>query len=839
MKSRIVRDLHRMTTQEDEGYIKYIAQKTKIHEKELPATASKVLVHLLHDYSHFSVFTIDSFFQKVIRSFAREMGLYAGYEIELDQHSTLDEAANLMLDNIENNIFLKDWLVEWAKRKIEEGKSWNIKSDMLRLGKEIFSEEIQNINPELLTKTTDKQSLELYRTKLQKIVSDYKDYLQICGRTAIETIENYGLEIDSFAQKKSGIGGYFKKLAERRETDVNSYVNKALNGIEGWYSKSSNQKNIITNAYNDVLGELLQKTVEYQKTHAKNVNTAQLILKQINVLGVLCDLTHYVKEYTRAQNLFLLSEASGFVKKIIADADAPFIYERVGNFFNHFMIDEFQDTSSVQWYNFRPLIDNSIASGCKNWIVGDVKQSIYRWRNTDWKILSNNVENDVGEQYVNIERLDKNWRSAPEIIHFNNAFFRQAVLHTCSVFLFDNENTDLKMLSNEIIKAYNDCYQNIPEKQNHEKGYIQAEMIVGNEKDDEETWRDEVLKNLPFRIEQLQDMGYKLSEISILVRENKEAQAISDKLFEYRQTKHNSKYRYDVLSNDSLLIGNAPVVKWLLAAMRYAIEPDNLINKAYLQYERLPAMISFDFNNSHDFFNPESVYEFSEKIIKHYKLYKNVEQAPFLLAFQDILLQYTRREASDIHSFLKWWEVEKNRKYVSMPDNQDAIKLITIHKSKGLEFDAVIIPFCDWQLCKSGKIMWCAPNDKPFSDIALLPLKYEDEMQNTIFEKEYFREKMLSYIDNINLLYVAFTRARRALFISFPQQTKDSFTSVKNILHRVFEQPVEVAETDKYYIDLNEHWNQQALKFEYGDKTAVNRQLPTEKNKATMFDFQF
>ena len=343
------------------------------------------------------------------------------------------------------------------------------------------------------------------------------------------------------------------------------------------------------------------------------------------------------------------------------------------------------------------------------------------------------------------------------------------------------------------------------------------------------------------RIEQLQDLGYKLSEIAIIVRENKEAQTIADRMFEYRQANPQSKYRYDVLSNDSLLINNAPVVKWLLAVMRYVVEPDNLINKAYLQQQCLLTETQFDFCEQSVFLKPEPVFDFSEKIINNYKLYERTGQEPFLQAFQDIMLQYTRREASDIRSFLNWWENEKHNKYVTMPNNQDAIRLITIHKAKGLEFDAVIIPFCNWQLCKPGKTLWCTPKEQPFSNMKLLPLKFENKLRETIFSKEYLREKMLSYIDNLNLLYVAFTRARKAMFISTPRQNKDNFTYVKNVLYRIFQQPLKTDNiNNNYYIELTDYWKPQTMHFEFGNLSSVSdSKFPVSDSVSSNFKFQF
>jgi len=231
MKSRIVRDLHKLANRKDMRYFRDMAEATKIDENDLPDIASKTLAHLLHDYSRFSVVTIDSFFQKVIRSFAREMGLYAGYNVELDQNSVLDQSTDLMLNDIDENDFLKDWLVEWAKRKIEDGKSWNVKSDVLRLGSEIFSEELQNIDPVLLRETTDKESLERFRVNLQQLVNKYWDYLQVCGRKALSVMDDYGLDVDSFFQKV--IRSFAREMGLYAgydvELDQNSVLDEAIN----------------------------------------------------------------------------------------------------------------------------------------------------------------------------------------------------------------------------------------------------------------------------------------------------------------------------------------------------------------------------------------------------------------------------------------------------------------------------------------------------------------------------------------------------------------------------------------------------------------------------------
>jgi ATP-dependent exoDNAse (exonuclease V) beta subunit len=438
--------------------------------------------------------------------------------------------------------------------------------------------------------------------------------------------------------------------------------------------------------------------------------------------------------------------------------------------------------------------------------------------------LSEKVTEDLNRYDIIVRNLDKNWRSAPQIIQFNNAFFEQAVYQIRAVFLESEDNEHSRTLANAISEAYSDVYQHV--QKTDEMGYVHLEMLEKEEKDAEETWQNKVLEGLPQRLEGLQDIGYALSDIAILVRDNKDAKIIADYLLIYSQENPHPTYRYDVLSNESLLICNSISVKWLIATMSYILDPDNKINRAFLQYEydryfcekinlveqSITQSLDADIVN----LRTMPVYELVTGLITKYRLADISTQLPFLQAFQDILLQYVRSDPPDIHSFLNWWEDNKDDKFISMPDNQDAIRLITIHKSKGLEFDAVLIPFCDWVLCKYGKTLWCSPEEEPFSDMKLLPVRFEEMLANTIFSKEYQQEKMLTYIDNLNLLYVAFTRARKALFISMPAQEKDSFLNVRNLIHRVLNAQIEVENGNMDNINLSDTWNSETKIFEIG-----------------------
>jgi ATP-dependent exoDNAse (exonuclease V) beta subunit len=810
MKSRIIEHLYGIGTGKDRQYIHDLSQETGMSETKIIDTGKVALAKLLHDYTHFSVFTIDSFFQKVIRSFARELGIHTAYNVELDQTSILDEAIDLMLDKLDEQSFLKEWLVDWAQRKIEEGKSWNFKWDIHRLGSELFAEELKLTDDERFAEITDKKRIEVIRLKHEHDLSLYKNALKDIGKRSMDKMAKFNLSSDDFAYKNSGVGGYFRKLSEGIDALRNTYVEKACTGVEAWYGTKSCRKQDIEEAWADGLGVMLEEAVGLQVGKGKDVATSQVILKHLHVLGILSDLMECVKEYTRDQNLILISSAADFLRKIIAESDAPFMYERVGNFYHHFMIDEFQDTSTIQYLNFRPLIENSLASGYADWIVGDVKQSIYRWRNTDWKILAEKAKAGFSAYPVLKKSLNVNRRSAPEVVRFNNAFFREAVEQICAAFAKEKNATDEPAA--DIRRAYSDAYQYLPENQTTKpQGYVRIAMMPCPKKngngEDRETWKEKVMQQLPQDIERLQDMGYRLSDIAILVRENKEAQDIASALLRYGE-EHPGKYRYEVLSDESLLLAGAPSVRWLVAAMHLLINPQDLINRTLLHHEQEQYLQSDRMTGIAEMTDKERqewqslpVYELASRLIQESGLDGNEEQQPFIQAFRDVLLQYSRREITDVHSFLAWWDEHRNKHFVSMPDGQDAIRLMTIHRAKGMEFNAVLLPFCSWQLAKPGKILWCRPPES-CADIPLLPLRFESKLGDTIFVNAYLKEKMMSFIDNLNLLYVAFTRAKKSLLVYTVQGSEEKFTETGDLIRRIFLRPEAKKDENKDCISL-------------------------------------
>jgi ATP-dependent exoDNAse (exonuclease V) beta subunit len=851
MKSRIITELDRLAKGLPSGYADDLMKEHNLTQATLKQKAALLLSRILHDYSHFTILTIDSFFQRVIRAFAREIGFYQGFDIELDQERILTAAVEQMIFELDSNPALKDWLVRFAEDKIVAGSSWNFNRDIENIGNEVFKENFKELSDNLVEKITDKAFLENFGKKLDHIKSEFEHEFRKKGADAVTIIRNHELVADDFKGKSRSICNFFEKQAKYEKFDnydIKDTIRNHYNDVEVWKGNNKAKNFDIDSAFQSGLNAILGDIIRLYDNRYHTYKSAMEVQKHLYVLGVIADLLVYIREYTAGRNLFMISDTAQFLRKLIQDSDAPFIYERTGTFIRHFMIDEFQDTSALQWHNFKPLIINSISEGNKNWVVGDVKQSIYRWRNSDWTILSEKIFNDLKPHEIKVETLQYNWRSSKNIIRFNNSFFGNAIHALLSEVTASQNDEPLEGLDDFerlLTNAYSDFAQFVPETKNTDKGLVNIEFIPKNENKDI-TFETEALDKLPSIIETIQDHHYSLKDIAILVRTRSEGDLVSEYLLKYQKRLTDSKYKYDILSNDSLLLKNSEVVKWLIAAFTCIASPDDQLNRAFLVYEikaylnrpvhpnivQSGDMLELFSASNHsqrvidDFFSQADlkqypVYELCDKVISHFGLAEIKNELPFIQAFQDMLLEYSRKEQGDLFSFLRWWDENQDKRVISMPDDQDAIRLMTFHTAKGLEFKIVIVPFGDWTFMKTGwnsNILWCNTTTDPFSDLSLLPVSLSKGLQNTIFSRDYFREKALSYVDNLNLLYVAFTRAIDALFVTVPEPTKDSIdNNIGNLISNAVKiQGFDPAIQTYPAIHLTEYWNQEENRFVYG-----------------------
>lgn len=791
MKDRILSFLARLANEEDEELAEQVRLRTGLTKEQISINSQKVLERILHQYSQFSVSTIDAFFQKIVKSFAKELGLLGNYKIELDQDKIKNEVIDQMLEALDKDTRMTSWLIDFALSKVDEHRSWNIRPDIEKLANELFKESFRNVESDLSLVGAD--DLKPFLNKLVAARQTFELHMQYTAREALRLIQNHGLTIEDFAYKSSGPAGYFVAVLERRDFKPGERILQALEDNEKWSTKSSPLKNEILSLANDHLNELSGNLVAYYQEHIRAYTSVNEVLKNFYVYGILSDIQKKLKDYRRENDVMLISDIPIFLNGIIAENDAPFIYEKTGAWFQHYLMDEFQDTSGFQWQNFRPLIVNGLSQGNMSMLVGDGKQSIYRWRGGDWNLILHKVKKDLMVDVVE-KFLDTNWRSAADIIKFNNAFFKSAPEKVRFEIdakinksdLSEQERAALSLSAEDVTNLYADVEQKPGPKAANSRGKVVLHLYQKNE---DVRWKEEVLNRLSRQIEELQDYGYEPKDIAVLVRRSEEGRQVIEHLVRYKNSPEaNQAYSYNAISNESLFLQNSTAVRIIINAIKYLLNRQDQIALAELSYhyhclhndtnvssldhddwskeDFLPA----EFTNSIDSMLRLPAYELFERIIQLLQLVR-AEDKEYLQAFQDTVLEFFSSEERDLHDFIQWWEEQGKRTSIRVPGSENAISVLTIHKSKGLEFKAVLIPYCDWKLdhdSSKQNILWCKSDQKLFDQIGYLPLKYSSSLGDSYFARDYFEEMIRAHIDNLNLLYVALTRAEEFLMVNCP-----------------------------------------------------------------------
>lgn len=829
MKYRVVGELYRMGKGDQTPSLNVLKAELGLTGEELAARAQRCLKGILHDYSRLSISTIDSFFQRVIRAFSREMGIHTAYQVDLDDEQILEEAVDALLMSIDENRDLLEWMKQFALEKIREGGSWNLKGEIMRLGRQIYNETFKEFGPALFEKLNDRVFIGSYRDELQGIISRFEGRLRQIGEQGVRIISDAGYTAADFKFGATGPASSFArmlsgelKIGERIITAAADY--SAL-------CKTPASPELESTARK--LQPLLAEAVDFQRKNIRDYHTAKLITSQLYTLGILVDLQEMVRKICRDKGVVLISESGSLLRQIIADSDAPFVYEKTGVFYRHFMIDEFQDTSGLQWNNFKPLIGNSLAENNFAMVVGDVKQAIYRWRNGDWNLLASEVRNAFPAAGFSEKKLDRNWRSAGQIIRFNNRIF-QVIPELLEQHIGEelSEAGESRLSGkNEITGLYDESDQEPGRSTVDQEGYIRMRFLKKkkktNDPDEEDAEnRTVVLDDMVLQIKLLQEKGANARDIAILVRKKEEAAIVANRLLK-EKAEADGPWNFNVLSGESLYVKNADSVSFVLAVLAFSIDPSDKLSLAkinYLYYSRiLPEMqkagklpdletaqageqLSLNFAQS---YRPELSAQFESYQEEENKLYlfmtsesfsetlasRNLQEAIFkiceifhlfllrdevayLQAFIDQVNGFMQSRKTDTLAFLSWWEEKGCEKTISVSEDVDAVRIQTIHKAKGLEYNYVFIPFCDWSVRISGQhapVLWCRPSAEPFSRLETMPVRYAQMMRDSHFSGEYFTEKRNACIDNLNLLYVAFTRARQALFTwSVPEENMSS-----------------------------------------------------------------
>lgn len=839
MKSRIVAELHNLASGAPSDYLPALMQRYELPETRLRKQAHQILIALLHDYSAFNISTIDRFFQQITRAFSREIGLQGGYNIELDTNLVLNEAVDELMNNLAKpeHKELLGWLISFAEDRIEEGKGWDFRQEILSLAGELFKESYKAFYRAQACPSDNKQNLSRYKEDLYKVIQSKENQAKRIGEEAMRLMAQHGLKPTDFAGGSRSPLLLFQIWAKGELKAPSDTFRGLADQPEAYSTKkaSADLKEQISKAVADGLNDCVKQAIDLYEGMT-DYFTAKEIVRDYYTLGILTDVAQQINAYREKNNVMLIADTTELISKVIEGSDTSFIYEKTGTQVDHYMIDEFQDTSGMQWDNFRPLVGESMAQGLDNLIVGDVKQSIYRFRNSDWTLLDQQVRQDFNGDEVVEETLKDNWRSCHHVVAFNNALFTIAPMLLQQHY---NESLESSSLSQEeqmrfnlqLMRAYDKSYQRIPPRFAQQAGHVRIDFLEDSEESD---WEEQALAQLPETLQQLQAHGYALRDIAILVRKKKEASQVAKTLLTYKEEHPESPYRYDILSDEALYISGSPTVRFFIAVFRFLCNPRDKALRRLAVYSYRVMCDTFSTADSDQEqwasqllgYARHALYELTEALFRLVADHISPSEQAFAQAFLDKVAEFTQKERADLNEFLKWWDESGCQQTIAAPEGQNAVRILTIHKSKGLGFKAVVLPFCGWELDHKwhAPTLWCQPKEAPFNQLPLVPIRYGKGLSMTHFATDYFQERLNAYMDNLNTLYVGLTRAKEELVLFAPKpkaaskgKKEETLSSIGDLLWRSLQLTVAHTREGEALESLPAHFDLEAGRFEWGD----------------------
>lgn len=768
MKSRILDTLYAFSKLEvPEGnrtMFNEISKELKLDPTLLRQRASETLRLILHNYTFFEILTIDKFTHKIIRTFSKELKISQHFEVALDTELLLDEAITQLLFQVGNNDQMTKILVDFSLEKVDAAKNWDIVHDLKKIGKLLF-EENHYTHLKALESIEIAQFLALKSLLSQKVTLIQSEVVEQAN-DALQLIAHLGFLHEDFPRQT--LPNHFLKI-QTGETDPGKLYKNQIeeNLISGNVVKKSVQQSttVLSSQLLSFYWNIKEKL--YQHKFFKNA------YRNIVPLTVLNEIAKEVKKVQEDRELLHISEFNKLISKEIRNQPAPYIYERLGERYRHYFIDEFQDTSTLQWRNLIPLIGNALESenlkGERGslFLVGDAKQSIYRWRGGNPEQLVRLCNKEDGNPFSiapTVHHLDTNWRSYDVIIHFNNGFF--------------------KAIASKLTKPeYKTLYQNYStQKVNHRKGgFVEISFLKEAESSEEVFYLEGTLQT----IQKITDNGFNFRDITLLVRKNEQGIHLANYL-----TTNN----IPVISSEALLLKNNAEVAFLVALLRFIDQPE----EKTLQYEVLEYLLK-DLPNTHDRIS-EHLGALPEFLTMHFSFHVNVvaslsvldilekaiaifdlaaDSNAYVTYFMDKVLEMDQKYGMSIHDFIEFWELKKAALAISTPDDLDAVTVMTIHKSKGLEFNFVVFPFADSKVNDShqNKSLWAPVDHHDFLGFRHLHVNasYEIEFFSEASKNRYLKEIQESELDHFNLLYVALTRAVFGLFILTADKKGESY----------------------------------------------------------------
>ncbi len=777
MKERIIENLEEIAKNpnpKEDHYILELASELNLKPEIIKTKAYNILIAILHNYSKFSISTIDKFNLRLMKSFTQDLGLSMNFDVEMNTNEIINESVDLLYSKIGEDEKLTQTMIKIALDNMDENKSWDIRktlsSDTSDISNDRHLQDLEKL------KNISLDEFIRYRKVIFDDIKTLKDGLITIGNEFFELLANNGISVNELPGKSRGIAAFFQKL-------------KNFDGFGLILPTDANTKDILEEGYlskvKDAIAESIFPQVKDLFEKAANINDHLLLLtsiqKNISSISLINEVEKSLDSIKKDSNVLLINEFNTIISKNLQQQPANFIYERIGSRYNHYFIDEFQDTSTLQWNNLNPLVENARAQSDTIMLVGDAKQSIYRWRGGNPAQMIDLIDRKE-EENIKVEELEKNWRSHENIIQFNNELYS---------FIAPQLN----------LPSFQYLYE-IGNKQltNHQKdGFVKINFIEqeGRSKD---LFKEQNLELVLKTIEDCRANGFSLNDIAILVRSNAQGILLAKYLTENNLV---------VISNEALLLKNSfeiQLIEYLFKITSNPQDEQSKIRFLMVAYElelfktddltitvekalkgdlpkflKLTKSLGIDL----DFIQDQnlSLYDFTEKAIRTLHLQ---ERSPaYILSFLDVILEYSSKNESDLNSFLEFWSTIKDKASIKTPKGVDAIQIMTIHKSKGLEFPVVILPFLDWQ-SKNSKIWIPLQKDEenPFETFYVGINNELKSIKNEAIKSKIDEEENLVQLDEINTLYVATTRAKEQLYmIALKPKESSKSKNIANYLH--------------------------------------------------------
>ena len=821
MKERILEFLKQLSVGSNPDLAQQLEEETSLSATAIQANAGQALKNILHQYGDLAIYTIDSFFNGLIKSFAHEVKLPLQMEVQLDIDEPIQEAIDNLLADLNSNPLLANYLLEMIREKMSQGSGWNVDTEISQLGSDLFKETFDRVFAQL-----DKIEL----VKIQKLslgfveeIKTIENNLQSFGKKWFDILEANDLTVDDFSYSTGGIGSWGIKLMEVNYEKMDApgtRILSAINDSSKWATAKSSKRVEVIELADLELIPLYHASQTYWSEVGAKYKVLVNVRSKMWVLGLLKSLNDKIIQYRDAHDKIFISDQNRIINQIIEQADISFIYEKTGTRFKHFLLDEFQDTSELQWTNFRPLLENALSEGGQVLIVGDAKQSIYRWRGGHMPLLLQDVPHDLKifmDEKSN-KVLTSNYRSLQEVVEFNNFFFQNL---SDQVEISIEENQQLATL------AYQEVAQKAARK-GQKSGYVSVEFFA---EEDDIPAKERIDDQIVNHIKDLVNEGYLYKDIACLVFTNNEGVRLSE-LFRL----HNIPIR----SDESLELGRSAYIRLIIAAIKSGQQMESKLFRGELivllhrlkliqgdlHAKLLAAQVSFEEYVKQI---PTGLGEY----LRHSKgslqrqLSKIIEacqiadcDAPYLLRLQEIIYDFETKENAHTQQFLDWWEEKGQKKAVQIDKSQNAVMIQTVHKSKGLQYPVVIMPYLQRSVEPNSKsILWFENKITEDDWLDYVPIRFDKKLINGLYDTEIQNEMDKSLIDAVNMLYVGFTRAEERLYVLPAEPTRKSGKDKTNLLASFVKNCLSTSP------DLQDYFSDQS--FSYGEKSAPS---PKEKN---------